>query len=476
MLLSPAVHALLMIAALALGAAAPEPQATDPVGPLLPLPAISAEYSPVEKGLAENLPAAIAPLDVKALEQRLAELEKSESKRAAAEQEKKAADAAKPTVKWSAELQVDSYAFNQDAANKAEFGDIQNGSAFRRARIAMLGDYGPTDYRLEMDYAQSGRPSFLDVYGGLHDLPVLGHVRFGHFFEPFGLDRQTSNRYVTFMERTAVDQAFFPARRTGIAAINNWAEDDNGTWALGYFRELDSDNFGDDIGDKFENAVTGRVTALPFYSADGSHYVHVGADYSFRGTNDHAVRFRAQPEARVGATTPAVPFFVDTGSIAADYFQEADFEFAWTSGPFSVQTEYALSVIDAADGTSPLMQGWYAQTSYFLTGEHRPYRKDQGAFDRVHPNADFLRYAGDPKNRCVCFNTGAWEIAARLSKLNFNDANVAGGRLSDVTLGLNWYLTPYLRYTANYVHAFVTDPAAVKSNADIFGMRLGYEF
>jgi phosphate-selective porin OprO/OprP len=471
MLLSPAVHALLTFAALALGGSEPpRPPAIDAPGPLLlPLPAIT-----TEPPLDESLSSARTPVDVTALEQRLAELEAKDNKRAAAEQEKKAADAAKPTVHWSAELQVDSYAFNQDAANKAEFGDIQNGSAFRRARVAMLGDYGPTDYRLEMDYAQSGRPTFLDVYGGLHDLPVLGHVRAGHFFEPFGLDRQTSNRYSTFMERSAVDQAFFPARNTGVATMNNWAGD-NGTWAVGYFR-ADSDNFGDDVGDNFENAVTGRVTALPFYSADGSHFMHLGSGYSFRGTNDGVAQFRAQPEARTGATTPNVPFFVDTGPIPADTFQEADVEFAWVNGPFSIQSEYSLALVHANDGTSPLMQGWYAETSYFLTGEHRPYRKEQGAFDRVHPNADFVRYAGDPKNHCVCFGPGAWEIASRLTHLDFNDANVTGGRLTDLTVGMNWYLTPYLRYTANYVHAFVTDPAAIKSNADIFGMRLGYEF
>jgi phosphate-selective porin OprO/OprP len=408
------------------------------------------------------------------LEQRVAELEQREQERQAAELEKKASEASKPSVHWSAELQFDSYSFNQDAANRAEFGDIQNGGAFRRARIAMLGDYGPTDYRLEMDYAQAGRPTFLEVYGGLHDLPTLGHVRVGHFFEPFGLDRQTSNRYSTFMERSAVDQAFFPARNSGVGAINNWA-DDNGTWAFGYFR-ADSDNFGDDVGDNFENAVTGRITALPYFAADGAHYMHLGSAYSFRGANEGVVQFRAQPEARVGATTPNVPFFVDTGEIAADSFQEAGFELAWVNGPFSVQSEYALAQIDASDGTSPLMQGGYAQASYFLTGEHRPYRKEQGAFDRVIPRTNFVRYAGDSPNRAVCFGSGAWEVAMRITRLDFNDANVAGGRLTDLTAGLNWYLTPYLRYTANYVHAFVDDAAGVSSDADIFGMRLGYEF
>jgi phosphate-selective porin OprO/OprP len=425
-------------------------------------------------GISPSLEAGALSEPLAALQDRVAELEKRDENRQAAEAEKKASDASKPTVHWSAELQFDSYSFNQDAANRAEFGDIQNGGAFRRARIAMLGDYGPTDYRLEMDYAQSGRPTFLDVYGGLHDLPALGHVRVGHFFEPFGLDRQTSNRYSTFMERSAVDQAFFPARNSGVAATNTWAEE-SGTWAVGYFR-ADSDNFGDDVGDNFENAITGRITALPYYASDGAHYMHLGTAYSYRGANDGAVRFQAQPEARVGAASPNVPFFVDTGNIAADVFQQAGLEFAVVQGPFSLQSEWALARINANEGTSPLMQGWYGQASYFLTGEHRPYRKEQGAFDRVMPLSQFVRYAGESSARSVCFGTGAWEIAMRLTYLDFNDANVSGGRLTDLTAGLNWYLTPYLRYTANYVHAFVNDAAGVKSDADIFGMRMGYDF
>ena len=37
-------------------------------------------------------------------------------------------------------------------------------------------------------------------------------------------------------------------------------------------------------------------------------------------------------------------------------------------------------------------------------------------------------------------------------------------------------MTPYLRFTSNYVHAFLDDPALGASDADIFGMRIGYDF
>jgi len=424
------------------------------------------------------------------LQRRIAELEEAEADRDQADADRKAADTAKkaadaklPTLNWTGQLQADFYAFDQDEENKAEYGDIENGEAFRRARFGMFGGYGPSEYRIEMDFALSGRPSFLDVWAGLKDVPYVGRVRVGHFFEPFFLDRQTPNRYVTFMERSLPDQPFAPARNMGVMANNTYL-DQRGTWALGYFRS-DSDVFGDDVGDGFENAITGRVTGLPWYdeASGGREYVHLGFGYSFRGTNGDQVQFRSQPEARIGAASPNVPYFAGTGSIPADSFQLIGFEAAIVEGPFHLTSEYVLTPVNAdpvrgRPNDVLLFHGWYAETGYFLTGEHRPYRRDIGTFDRVIPKRDFLRYRGEPKEKCVELGPGAWQIAARVSTLDLNDGVVRGGDLVDTTLGLNWHLNPYLRVTTNWVHAFVRSAPGdgPPSDADIFGLRVGYDF
>ena len=410
--------------------------------------------------------------ELQQLRRRIDELEAGRQQWQDGDLAKTLADDKLPTVKWSAQIQSDYYTFSQDDASKATFGDIQNGEAFRRARIAMFGDYGPSEYRIEMDFALAGRPTFLDVYAGLHDLPVLGRARVGHFFEPFSLERLTSNRYVTFMERSNPDQPFAPARNLGVMTNNTYA-DGRGTWAVGYFRS-NSDNFGDDVGDNFENAVTGRVTWLPIYDDNcPSEYVHTGFGYSFRGTDRELARFQSQPEARIGAASPNVPFFVDTGNIPSDHFQLVGFEAAWVRGPFSLQGEYVLTPVDRIDQSTVLLTGWYAMATCFLTGEYRPYRKESGTFDRVIPHRDFVRYAS---GKHCDFGPGAWEIAVRLSHLDFNDDSIQGGRLTDVTVGLNWYLSPYLRWTANYIRAFADSPVDGDSVTDIFATRLGFDF
>lgn len=411
-------------------------------------------------------------VEIGALRSRLDQLESANASRKAADATKKAADAKKPTVKWSGELQVDQLWFNQDAVNKAQFGDIENGVDFRRARIAMLGDYGPAEYRIEMDFAQSGRPTFLDVWGGFKDIPGLGRIRIGHFFEPFSLERLTSNRYQTYMERSQVDQAFAPSRHTGVAASNTYGTDDLGTRAIGIFRTK-TNAYGDDEGDGFESSITGRMTRLAWFEDDGRRLLHLGLAGSYRFTDNNQVRFAVEPEARLGAQIPIIPYFADTGLIAARTYQLVGLETSLVNGSFSLQSEATITPVNTANYGNVLFYGWYVDASYFLTGEYRPYDKEFAIFKRVEPSKPFIDYS--PGNHTT-FGPGAWQVGARLSQVNLTSGGIQGGKQTDLTLGLNWYLNPYARFTFNYIHSFVNTPPGGHSNCDIFSMRYGFEF
>ncbi len=250
----------------------------------------------------------------------------------------RAPDRAIPTATATGQLQSDFMFFSQDAANRQAVGNIPDGAVFRRARFGFLGRYGAADYRVEMDFALSGRPSFLDVFAGL-DVPEIGRLRVGHFFEPFSLERYTPNRFMTLLERSLFDQAFVPARNLGIL-LNHANDAETSTWAVGGFR-TDSDNDGDSVGEDGGWALTARGTWLPWYdeACDGRSLLHVGGAYSYRDPLRSLAQFRTQPEARLGAATPNVPFFVDTGEIAADHWQLFGLETAWVAGPLSVQAE-----------------------------------------------------------------------------------------------------------------------------------------
>jgi phosphate-selective porin OprO/OprP len=401
-------------------------------------------------------------------------------------------DAKKPSLVISGQVQADQIWFGQDQVSREAVGDLQDGAQFRRLRIGARGtSFEVLEYSLGVDFALANQPSYLDNYIEWRELPWLQNVRVGHYFEPFSLERVTQNRNNTFMERSLVD-TFAPARNMGIMTYGN-TENELATWAIGTFR-TNSDNTGNDSFDSGQ-ALTMRGTWLPWWddASDGRFYMHLGAAYSYRDAYNDQVRFRNTPEIRKqqpanvlgpvkvppsnyqnGVPSPFAPIFVDTGNISANNFQLFDPEFALIMGPLSLQSEYAFAMVDQIGGPSLFFNGYMAQVSYFLTGEHRPYDRKLGIHKRMEPFEDFFRVR--TASRGIQTGLGAWEIAARFSNIVLNDANIKGNNLTDFTIGLNWYINPYTRWKFNYVRAFLQDDRVGNSLTDAYGMRFDFDF
>ena len=426
---------------------------------------------------------------------RLTTVETSVGKLVAAGKTAKKNEAKKPSLVISGQVQADSVYFGQDEESRIDVGDLQDGTQFRRLRIGARGtSFEVLEYSLGVDFALANQPSYLDNYVEWKDLPWLQHVRAGHYFEPFSLERVTQNRNNTFMERSLVD-TFAPARNMGVMTYGN-TENERATWAIGTFR-TNSDNTGNDSFDSGQ-ALTMRGTVLPWWDepSDGRFYLHLGAAYSYRDTSLDQVRFRNTPEIRKqqpatvfgpvgppspsnyinGAPGPFAPIFVDTGAIPADNFQLFDPEFALILGPLSLQSEYAFAYVDQIGGPPLFFNAYMAQVSYFLTGEHRPYDRKLGIHDRLKPFENFFHVRRG--SRGIQTGLGAWEVAARFSNIVLNDENIRGNNLTDFTVGLNWYLNPYTRWKFNYVRAFLEDSRANKGNSmtDAYGMRIDFDF
>ena len=411
-------------------------------------------------GPSDELAARVADLE--------AELQKSQDKAAA--DKKKAAG--KPSVQVGGRIQLDWALFGQDAdsMNHVPGGDWQDGVEFRRARITLRGEaFHVVDYRLEMDFADTDEAdqdagadpneliqstAFKDVYITVKELPLVGHVRVGHFKEPFGLEQLASNNHISFMERSVCDEgAFVPSRRVGVMAFNH-DENERLTWAVGAFRnELENGSepprrFDDDGG----TALTMRGTFLPWYdeATEGRGLLHLGAGYSYRDVDDDTYRFRARPESHIA------PYVVDTGNIAGvPDLQLYNAEPAYVYGPLSIQSEYFHTEVDREADADLAFDGMYVYVSYFLTGEHRIYDRSKGVFTRTKPFENFFLVRtcdGD-----LAWGKGAWEAAYRYSYMDLNDDNVNGGLISNHTVGLNWYLNPYTRFMWNYVNSRSTD-------------------
>jgi phosphate-selective porin OprO/OprP len=361
-------------------------------------------------------------------------------------------------LKFGGRVQLDGAVIEESDGLNQDLRDLGgngqgNGVEFRRARIFFEGTvYERLFFRAQYDFAE-GAPEFKDVYMGLKGLGPVGSIQVGQFKEPFFLDEQTSSNYITFMERP-LGNAFFPDRNVGVMAFNNLA-DKRVLWQIGTFRDTN------DFGSAFSSFtrtnwdVAARLTGLPIWEDEGSHYLHLGADYVHRFVGSDSVSYSQRPEAHLADN------FVNTNTVSAGGTNLFDAELAYVRGPLALQSEYTHSLVNGEDGQSNVgFWAAYAQVSYFLTGEHKVYEPEYGRFGRTKPKANF-----DPAEG----GWGAWEVAARYSYLDLNDSNVRGGKLSDVTAGINWYLFPNARIMFNYIYADVSGRRAAAPAFNIGG-------
>jgi phosphate-selective porin OprO/OprP len=347
--------------------------------------------------------------------------------------------------------------------------DGGTGTEFRRARLYVSGTlYERIGFKAQYDFAGSDA-DLKDAYMELLEIPWVGKFRVGHFKEPFSLEELTSSKYITFLERSLPTEAFAPSRNSGFY-VQNAPLDKRLTWALGYFRETDDSGF--DFGKDDIWNLSGRVTGLPWYEDEGSRLLHLGFSYS-HSFSDGDVRFRSRPEAHLSPVR-----FVDTGSFAADAVDLINPEIALVFGPLSLQGEYYRAFVDSSVQDDPELDGFYVEASYFLTGEHRAYKRSAAAFDRVRPADNFDASGG----------WGAWQIAARYSQVDLADGNLStiydadltpdpddvnlARELDNIAVGLNWYLNPNVRVMLNYVYSDLED----LDSTDIFQTRFQIDF
>jgi phosphate-selective porin OprO and OprP len=359
-------------------------------------------------------------------------------------------------------LQYDFAGFEEGDAVRSLTGNTPFSTEFRRARLYTSGEINegvPVYYILQMEFA-GGETRFADAYLGMKDIPYVGSAQVGQMYEPFSLEQLTSDNYVTFLERSLPIEAFSPARNVGVQ-FQNTAFKERMTYTFGAFAD-DKTDHATEVAFEQNARFTARVTGLPWYheTSGGRRYLHVGAGGSIVNPENDMVRYRSRPEAHLA------PRYVDTGDFAADMAYVANAEVLFTYNRLSLQAEYFHNWADSSAASDPQFNGFYAFASYFLTDDYRPYKKSAGLVDRVKPKKNLSFTDG---------GLGAWELLARVSHLNLNDGTVNGGRLTDYTAGLGWYLNPNTRMIFNYTYADL-DRGAVSGGSHIFQMRAQVDF
>jgi len=323
-----------------------------------------------------------------------------------------------------------------DAATYSGSPDIGNGTEIRRARINIQGTmYRDWGFKLDYDFSNTGptgkgiADAFV-TYNGFENL----EIKAGNFKDPFSLQEQTSSNNVLFTER-ALPSAFAAGRHIGVMTSTKRQH-----WSLAGGLFGDSLTATGSSVDEDEGWGAGtRATWAPINDKSSVLHFGLGLNYRNNGGGD-TTSFKQQPETHVGGLN-----IVDTGTIAAvEDFYKVGAEIATVNGPFSAQAEYITTSVNRGTGNDLDFDGWYAQAGYFLTGESRNYKS--GSFGGITPKAS-VGQGG----------IGAWELALRYSTVDLTDDDIDGGEADAVTLGVNWYATPTLRFSANYIDVLEVD-------------------
>jgi len=338
---------------------------------------------------------------------------------------------------------------------------------FRRLRLGAKGQASENmEYKIQMEFAQPDQITFKDAYLGWLNLPWNDKILVGNQKRPYGLAHLDSSRYMVFMERPFVVDAFNnDARRLGVEAYG-YSDNERWNWRYGGFDMQNIAKVGRIYSNNFEPEVAGRIANTIWYDemSGGRGYAHWALSGAACFPNGgRTARFKTRPEAYSQTS------WYDTGQITnGDTYQLGGVEAVVNVNQLSVVGEY-LSVEMQRTGASDLnFYGGYFYVAYWLTNDYSPWNRQRGVLGRTIPNENFFIVRAEDGSRIRGW--GAWQIAGRYSRGNFSDGTgpqrIEGGIGQSFTFALNWWWNPYARMQFNYINGQISS-----RNTQLTGQR-----
>lgn len=343
--------------------------------------------------------------------------------------------------------------------------NIGNGMILRRTRFAIKAQLDKNWYgELDTDWT-SGTPEIKDAileYTGIENLSI----KMGNFKENFSIQRNTTSRYLQFMERPMATY-LAPSRHIGL----NFKYDLPYLWtSVGVFGpELeDSETMtaiqdgNKDLGLNEGLSYTAKIVGRPLYKKENAS-LHIGAAVSYRepklSSTDgyNAVRYSTRNTTAINRKK-----FLDTDAIKG-----LDHELAYTielaghwnglryEGAYIARTAYLdpekQTVIPADELAPQTASGYYFQAGYLLFGGKQNYDAGGAKYTRINPGRSW----------------GDVELCARYEAADFNLSKYyAGGSAQAFCLGINYYPTKNVKFVINYQYNMNDKYANGKGDTD----------
>lgn len=327
---------------------------------------------------------------------------------------------------------------------------IGNGMGLRRTRFAIKTQIDKNWYgEFDTDWTM-GTPEIKDAileYTGMDNFSF----RMGNFKEHFSIQRNTTSRYLMFMERPMVT-ALAPSRHLGVDMTYEipalWMSAGIFGPALEDAETMTAIQDGNkDLGLNEGLSYTGKIVYRPLHKMSNAS-MHIGAAVSYRepklSSTDgyNAVRYSSRNTTSINRKK-----FLDTDAIKgldhelaytlelAGHWNQLRYEAAYISRTAFLDPESKSLEIPVEDVKPMTADGWYVQASWLLFGGKQNYDAGGAKYTRINPGKSW----------------GDVELCARFETANFNLSKYyAGGSADAFSLGLNFYPTRNVKFVINY--------------------------
>ena len=333
-------------------------------------------------------------------------------------------------------INLDSNRFS-DIYREDRLESYQYDSQLRRARLSLklpLGNNWSSKVQIAINEGEDSYET-KDLYLRYKGFD-FADIKIGQSKEPFGLENVTSSGNSLFTERSLSTFALGRSKGVNLSEANRAY-----SWSIGKYKVEQNGKVKAD-GDR---AYTARVTISPI-NRDTS-YIHFGLAYTNRDLQGAEYEIKTNGGVDTGFN------FLDTRNIATETIVKKGAEAAWGRGPLSLQGEYQQLQIEALNtNQSATYQGYYTQLSYFLTNDHRPYKK--GRFSGVKPNS----------------KQGAWELTLRKTALQSVEIGSANNNdaidITTTVVGVNYYLNKKVKLMLNAIDTETNGISSYNQNPD----------
>lgn len=257
------------------------------------------------------------------------------------------------------------------------------------------------------------------------------NLTIGQQKEPFGLEKLTSLRNQSMVERSLVSNALAPSRSIGVNLNGGFS---SFNWDLGYFLPNETET---------ASAVTGRLTWLAWQQDDNR--LHLGAALSERDLNGSEFRINETMEVNFSDS------LIEGEKLNADTNSLQSIELLWQFHGFTTMAEWQQSQVTDINDLTYDYQGGYVQLSYLLSGNNRQYKN----------------------GRLGSVSDSDWEFTTRFSTFDMNEEN----HQSDIySVGVNYYPSKKLKLMANYIKAEQIENNIELGSNKAISLRMQYSF